>query len=93
MTQSLSISLTITPNHASCNLIHFRTCKSDSALRSFANNYRPPRGGDKIRAASGPSILPRPEDVVITEPEVIHFLRNFPSTLIFFFFFFYFLLV
>lgn len=29
----------------------------------FTSNYHPPRGSDKIRAASGPSILPRPMDI------------------------------
>lgn len=29
----------------------------------FSTGYHPPRGSDKIRAASGPSILPRPEDI------------------------------
>lgn len=51
------------------------TCKSDSGLRAFSTNYRPPRGSDKIRASSGPSILPRPEDVINNEPEVVF---NFP---------------
>lgn len=48
------------------------TCKSDSGIRAFtqATNNRPPRGADKIRAASGPSILPRPEDILINDPEV-----------------------
>lgn len=52
--------------------INFRTCKSDSGIRAFtqATNNRPPRGADKIRAASGPSILPRPEDILINDPEV-----------------------
>lgn len=48
-----------------------RTCKSDSGLRAFSTNYRPPRGSDKIRALSGPSIMPRPEDMLINEPEVM----------------------
>lgn len=43
----------------------YRTCKSDSALRSFASGYRPPRGSDKIRTASGPSVFPRHEDINI----------------------------
>lgn len=51
-------------------LILNRTCKSDSGLRAFSTNYRPPRGGDKIRALSGPSILPRPEDMISNEPEL-----------------------
>lgn len=51
---------------------NFSTCKSDSGIRAFtqATNNRPPRGADKIRAASGPSILPRPEDILINDPEV-----------------------
>lgn len=45
-----------------------RTCKSDSALRALSNSsYRPPRGSDKIRTASGPSVLPRHEDIVQNE--------------------------
>lgn len=52
------------------SLTFLSTCKSDSGLRSFSTGYRPPRGSDKIRAASGPSILPRPEDVIPNEPEV-----------------------
>ncbi|CAO1322409.1 unnamed protein product [Diamesa hyperborea] len=44
------------------------TCKSDSALRALSNSsYRPPRGSDKIRTASGPSVLPRHEDIVQNE--------------------------
>jgi len=49
----------------------FSTCKSDSGLRAFSTNYRPPRGSEKIRAASGPSILPRPEDVLTNDPELL----------------------
>lgn len=55
------------------NLFSFRsTCKSDSALRALANStsYRPPRGNDKIRTASGPSILPRHEDIIQNELEI-----------------------
>lgn len=47
-----------------------RTCKSDSGLRAFSTGYRPPRGVDKIRALSGPSILPRPEDMISTDQEL-----------------------
>lgn len=49
-----------------------RTCKSDSALRALVNSnvYRPPRGSDKIRTASGPSVLPRHEDVIQNEVEI-----------------------
>lgn len=52
------------------------TCKSDSALSSSfkaltnSSVYRPPRGSDKIRTASGPSILPRHEDIIQNEMEV-----------------------
>lgn len=45
------------------------TCKSDSGLRSINSNFRPPRGSDKIRAASGPSVFPRSEDMIRNEPE------------------------
>lgn len=50
-----------------------RTCKSDSALRALASNsaYRPPRGSDKIRTASGPSVLPlRHEDIIQNEADI-----------------------
>lgn len=47
-----------------------RTCKSDSGLRAFSTSYRPPRGSDKIRALSGPSILPRPEDMISNDQEL-----------------------
>lgn len=50
-----------------------RTCKSDSALRALvsSNAYRPPRGSDKIRTASGPSVLPlRHEDIIQNEAEI-----------------------
>lgn len=65
--------------------VSFRTCKSDSGIRAYthaaaaaaaaavtpgSNGNRPPRGADKIRAASGPSILPRPEDILINDPEL-----------------------
>lgn len=67
-------------------LLHlFSTCKSDSGIRAYTQaaaaaaaaavtpitgGSRPPRGADKIRAASGPSILPRPEDILINDPEL-----------------------
>lgn len=35
-----------------------------------SNAYRPPRGSDKIRTASGPSILPRHEDIIQNELEI-----------------------
>ena len=56
-----------------CSLKLCSTCKSDSALRALANSnaYRPPRGSDKIRTASGPSILPmRHEDIIQNELEI-----------------------
>ncbi|GAB0086169.1 protein furry [Sergentomyia squamirostris] len=59
-----------TKRHSGEDPIKTGTCKSDSGLRSFSTGYRPPRGSDKIRAASGPSILPRPEDVIPNEPEL-----------------------
>lgn len=33
------------------------------------NNYRPPRGSDKLRTASGPSAFPRHEDILRNETE------------------------
>jgi hypothetical protein len=41
-------------------------------LRALAssNAYRPPRGTDKIRTASGPSIMPRHEDIIQNELEI-----------------------
>ncbi|KAH8406857.1 hypothetical protein KR222_008787, partial [Zaprionus bogoriensis] len=65
--------------------VSFSTCKSDSGIRAYtqaaaaaaaaavtpiSGGSRPPRGADKIRAASGPSILPRPEDILINDPEL-----------------------
>lgn len=53
--------------------ISHRTCKSDSALRALVNSnaYRPPRGSDKIRTASGPSVLPlRHEDIIQNEADI-----------------------
>lgn len=54
------------------SFLFHRTCKSDSALRALANNnaYRPPRGADKIRTASGPSIFPRHEDIIQNELDI-----------------------
>lgn len=40
--------------------------------------YRPPRGSDKIRTASGPSILPRHEDIIQNELEVQSEENNIP---------------
>ncbi|XP_035794162.1 protein furry-like isoform X3 [Anopheles albimanus] len=54
-----------TKRHSGEDPIKSGTCKSDSALRTFANAYRPPRGSDKIRTASGPCVLPRHEDVMM----------------------------
>uniref|UniRef100_A0AAG5D1F0 Cell morphogenesis protein N-terminal domain-containing protein n=1 Tax=Anopheles atroparvus TaxID=41427 RepID=A0AAG5D1F0_ANOAO len=61
-----------TKRHSGEDPIKSGTCKSDSALRTFANAYRPPRGSDKIRTASGPCVLPRHEDVLLmmNEPEM-----------------------
>ncbi|XP_053672318.1 protein furry [Anopheles nili] len=62
-----------TKRHSGEDPIKSGTCKSDSALRTFANaQYRPPRGSDKIRTASGPCVLPRHEDVLMmmNEPEM-----------------------
>uniref|UniRef100_A0A336LX10 CSON006579 protein n=1 Tax=Culicoides sonorensis TaxID=179676 RepID=A0A336LX10_CULSO len=54
-----------TKRHSGEDPIKSGTCKSDSALRAFSvGNYRPPRGSDKIRTASGPAIFPRHEDVL-----------------------------
>lgn len=59
-----------TKRHSGEDPIKTGTCKSDSGLRAFSTNFRPPRGSDKIRALSGPSILPRPEDMLLNDPEV-----------------------
>lgn len=55
-------------------------------MRALANSYRPPRGSDKIRTASGPSVLPRHEDLLQNEPDIsiqpeeMIQLRNEPHT-------------
>ncbi|XP_034102975.1 protein furry isoform X6 [Drosophila albomicans] len=74
-----------TKRHSGEDPIKIGTCKSDSGIRAYtqaaaaaaaaavtpiAGGSRPPRGADKIRAASGPSILPRPEDILINDPEL-----------------------
>lgn len=59
-----------TKRHSGEDPIKTGTCKSDSGLRAFSTSFRPPRGSDKIRALSGPSILPRPEDMLLSDPEV-----------------------
>ncbi|XP_054735462.1 protein furry-like [Anastrepha obliqua] len=61
-----------TKRHSGEDPIKTGTCKSDSGIRAFtqSTNNRPPRGADKIRAASGPSILPRPEDILINDAEL-----------------------
>ncbi|XP_070136486.1 protein furry isoform X3 [Drosophila bipectinata] len=74
-----------TKRHSGEDPIKIGTCKSDSGIRAYthaaaaaaaaavtpgSNGSRPPRGADKIRAASGPSILPRPEDILINDPEL-----------------------
>uniref|UniRef100_T1GZC4 Uncharacterized protein n=1 Tax=Megaselia scalaris TaxID=36166 RepID=T1GZC4_MEGSC len=58
-----------TKRHSGEDPIKMGTCKSDSGIRAFTQNIRPSRGADKIRAASGPSILPRPEDIIFNESE------------------------
>lgn len=40
------------------------------------NVYRPPRGSDKIRTASGPSVLPRHEDIIIQNEAEIQSIEN-----------------
>ncbi|XP_055840446.1 protein furry isoform X2 [Episyrphus balteatus] len=59
-----------TKRHSGEDPIKTGTCKSDSGIRVFSQTSRPPRGADKIRAASGPSIMPRPEDILINDPEL-----------------------
>ncbi|XP_017028103.1 protein furry isoform X2 [Drosophila kikkawai] len=74
-----------TKRHSGEDPIKIGTCKSDSGIRAYtqaaaaaaaaavtpgSSGSRPPRGADKIRAASGPSILPRPEDILINDPEL-----------------------
>ncbi|XP_017861895.1 PREDICTED: protein furry isoform X7 [Drosophila arizonae] len=74
-----------TKRHSGEDPIKIGTCKSDSGIRAYTQaaaaaaaaavtpitgGSRPPRGADKIRAASGPSILPRPEDILINDPEL-----------------------
>lgn len=78
----LSLAQIISSQKFIVNIITFlnSTCKSDSGLRAFSTSYRPPRGSDKIRASSGPSILPRPEDVISNEPEVFVYPSNFIDT-------------
>lgn len=53
-----------TKRHSGEDPIKSGTCKSDSALRTFASGYRPPRGSDKIRTASGPAIFPKQDDLL-----------------------------
>lgn len=53
-----------TKRHSGEDHIKSGTCRSDSALRQFSVGYRPPRGSDKIRTASGPAIFPRQEDML-----------------------------
>ncbi|KAL5290083.1 FRY family protein [Megaselia abdita] len=59
-----------TKRHSGEDPIKMGTCKSDSGIRGFPQISRPSRGADKIRAASGPSILPRPEDIIVNDPEL-----------------------
>ncbi|KAH8317880.1 hypothetical protein KR067_003813 [Drosophila pandora] len=49
---------------------HAAAAAAAAAVTPGSNGNRPPRGADKIRAASGPSILPRPEDILINDPEL-----------------------
>ncbi|XP_037037722.1 protein furry isoform X7 [Bradysia coprophila] len=58
-----------TKRHSGEDPIKTGTCKSDSGLRSINSNFRPPRGSDKIRASSGPSVFPRTEDMIRNESD------------------------
>ncbi|XP_058831171.1 protein furry isoform X4 [Topomyia yanbarensis] len=66
-----------TKRHSGEDHIKSGTCKSDSALRTFANSYRPPRGSDKIRTASGPCVLPRHEDMMLMNETEMNQEENF----------------
>ncbi|XP_062543394.1 protein furry isoform X2 [Armigeres subalbatus] len=66
-----------TKRHSGEDPIKSGTCKSDSALRTFASGYRPPRGSDKIRTASGPCVLPRHEDVLLMNESEMNQEDNF----------------
>ncbi|XP_055608943.1 protein furry isoform X4 [Uranotaenia lowii] len=67
-----------TKRHSGEDPIKSGTCKSDSALRAFASSsYRPPRGSDKIRTASGPCVLPRHEDVMLMNESEMNQEDNF----------------
>ncbi|XP_055383655.1 protein furry isoform X2 [Condylostylus longicornis] len=59
-----------TKRHSGEDPIKTGTCKSDSGIRAFSQGTRPPRGCEKIRAASGPTILPRPEDILINDQDM-----------------------
>jgi hypothetical protein len=54
-----------------CKLIcvHYRTSKSDSALRALAGSFAPPRT-EKTRTASGPPMLLDDMSSPAVEPEV-----------------------
>ncbi|XP_055531189.1 protein furry isoform X3 [Wyeomyia smithii] len=66
-----------TKRHSGEDHIKSGTCKSDSALRTFATGYRPPRGSDKIRTASGPCVLPRHEDMLLMNESEMNQEDNF----------------
>ncbi|XP_055625091.1 protein furry isoform X2 [Toxorhynchites rutilus septentrionalis] len=68
-----------TKRHSGEDPIKSGTCKSDSALRTFANSYRPPRGSDKIRTASGPCVLPRHEDMMLLNETDMNQEESFPQ--------------
>ncbi|XP_058457794.1 protein furry isoform X3 [Malaya genurostris] len=68
-----------TKRHSGEDHIKSGTCKSDSALRAFANSYRPPRGSDKIRTASGPCVLPRHDDMMLMNETEMNQEENFPQ--------------
>jgi len=54
-----------------CKLVHvhYRTSKSDSALRALAGSFAPPRT-EKTRTASGPPMLSDDMSTPTVEPEV-----------------------
>ena len=54
-----------------CKLVcvHYRTSKSDSALRALAGSFAPPRT-EKTRTASGPPMLSDDMSTPAVEPEV-----------------------
>lgn len=54
-----------------CKLVHvhYRTSKSDTALRALAGSFAPPRT-EKTRTASGPPMLSDDMSTPTVEPEV-----------------------